>query len=232
MKKKLKYVISGFQKPDKGWDEFGITHEMKLLFVNYMLKESGWKDCFLNPDAEDVVANHWLLNINIPTNLLVNAGFATRFISEFPRKFRVWVELVEAGVDKNEAFFIAHFVQSAPGDKLYPVKVNCPGGHVFVKDSFDKKYFQNFVEGKPVNLSKSTYAEELTYNRVNDVWGTGYGVDGYKFNSIAPRVKAEENSLDIFFDPLKEMKRQGWSFKSLEELLCLVQDIKSIILKG
>ena len=126
MKKKLKYVISGFQKPNKGWGEYGITHEMKLLFVNYMLKESGWKDCFLNPDAEDVIANHWLLNINTPTNLLVNAAFATRLISEFPRKFKVWVELVKAGVDKNEAFFIAHFVQSAPKNDFLSSKNQPP----------------------------------------------------------------------------------------------------------
>ena len=221
--KKLKYVLSGVQKNsfDKG--------EM-LLFINWMVNESPWKDCFLLKDAETIYKHKcWVLDPAQPGNLMAGAAMATRHPSEWPRLFRFWLYLVqELNYDKSKAFLVSHLFQSKTVTTTFPVVLQDQRGwHQSIGECYSKKYWENFLNSKPVNPGKP-YVDSPTYSVIGSVWGSYDGLESHNFKKIRP-IKVVTNIVDRHIFRKTKFEGVGYSFNNKEEIQSLVQQIEEMV---
>lgn len=193
---KYKYILSGLQRnnnPDA-------TKEDKLMFADFFINKSPWKKVFVEQTPEDVVNDEmWIIDANNPANLIANACVATRIISEFPAKFKAWRRMVKTGIDETLAFFMCHYVAARDddGEKLI---ITGDGGHVCFESSFDKHYFNNFLNGNYQN-EEPHMSEGIGYRRINNIWGIPLSkLNSYKLSeTIRPRDNGKVVNLDIFY---------------------------------
>lgn len=206
--------------------------EHKLLFADYLINRSSWSDCFLNPNAQDVVDSCWVLDPMQPSNYIAGACVATRWITEWPKRCTAWVAMVDAGVDENEAFFFSHGLESRDEDELFPIILNTGyAWHCPLEKEFDKHYFTNFIQNK--GREDEAYQIDLNYRRVHRTWGEGDRLNYSVFGELTPRGEekkvGEKINLNIFFKPKKVAKNYGHQYTSHTQLKNLVEDMKEII---
>jgi hypothetical protein len=214
-------IISGFQQQN-----MEAAEEEQRMFIKYMLEDSPWSKCFLIESVDDVLENHWLLNVNEPANLMSGAAIATRLISEFPQNFRAWVKMVEVGVDPNKAMLFAQLARYSERGGLY---VSTWPGHTPINGSYTKEYFDNFISKTP-KIVMAPYNEVLTYNNISRTWGKEGNVNYHKFKTIRPREKVISQNLNIFFRRFKEMRDRGYHyFKTMEEIRNFAEDAECLI---
>jgi hypothetical protein len=217
-------------------DKERMTRSHMLMFADYLIHRSPWKDCFLNPTSQDVVDNCWVLDASQPSNYIAGACMATRWITEWPSRCRAWVAMVEAGVCENEAMLFSHGLQSDGVEKeeLFPIIFDAQSAwHSPLEKSFDKEYLSNFVQG--IGRKDDVFSVGMRYGQVQRTWGRGSSVSYEHFTGIKPRGEekqvAEKINLNIFFKPKKPKAGGGarHKFTSHIQLKNLVEDMKEII---
>lgn len=175
------------------------------LFVDYMLKESPWKNVFLNPNRDHVKKYGWIADADQDAHLVVNACVATRLISEFPSRFKFFIKAVENGMSKDTAMVLSQFCEDTK-DKFYVAYIS---GHGFVYDK-SKKIISNFVNHKPIVKEGRSYKLSPSYSRHCDVWdgtGSGYADGAHTYVAIKdiPEYKSVEKiNLNIFYSSKKQ----------------------------
>ena len=217
-------ILSGYQKPRHlNFQDVGITHDMQVKFINFMIHDSPWKGCFLNPNAQDVMdKKSWVLSTEMGANLLASAAFATRLVSEWPNKFHAWDKLTNLGVDGAEAYLLSmHIANTDDGFVLQGEEYHIP-----FYLSFTGNYFDNFVKATP-KAPGSPYKLAMKYTNVSGVWGEQARTDlRRKFQTIRPKAGEQKQNLDIF----EQNKKGGqYVFRTDEEVINLVADMKSVI---
>lgn len=231
--RELVAIISSFQDPYNGgtWKSKGITPQMLLDYVEWMLKESPWKTCFLNPSAQDVIDNNWLINVDENYRLVTNACFATRLCSEFPQRFHVWHVMYKNGFSGAESWIAAMMIKSKSKD-TFPVHIVIGSGHLPFGD-MTKTAFLNFTNNTPdFRATDRSYKEMLTYRDVNAIWHGLKGYDGphYRaYEKIRPIVAYKQENLDIFYQ--NKARDGGFEFHNIEELKSCWDQVKQILLK-
>jgi hypothetical protein len=218
----VKYILSGLQ-------DNPFSKEELVLFINWIVSESPWKNCFLLKDAETIYANRcYVLDPAQPGNLVGGAAIATRHPSEWPRLFKFWLYLVqELGYDKSKAFLVSHLFQAKNSTTLFPVVIQEQRGwHQSVADGYNKKYWDNFLNCTPVNPGLP-YIENPTYNGVGGVWGYG-GLETNKFKAIRP-IKKVDNVIDRHIFRKAKTIGAGYSFNDKAEIESLVKQIEEMV---
>lgn len=233
MTKTLVAVISGFQEPNYGFESWGIPEDQQIRFSEWMIKESPWAHCFLNPNGKDVVENNWLLSADTPSNMLASACMGTRLISEFPARFKVWNRLVELGLDGTRAY-VASQNSMATGDKkdTFPVQVNVLSGHNPFHGYWYRSYYESFLYGKPQGDQGKPYKECLKYSGTSNLWGgdKGYGIRDALHGIVPRKERKAEDTKDIWYNPYKMETRKDHKFRNDQELLDMWEDMERIIL--
>jgi hypothetical protein len=207
--------------------------EHQLSFADWMIKRSVWKECFLNPSAQDVVDNCWVLSPDAPANLLAGACMATRHITEWPQRMMAWVEMVKAGVPEDKAYFLSHHISSLGGwGDPFPFSIDTSSEwHIPLFKSFNKAYYNNFLKGDYTGEGDS-YRAVGRYDSVSRMWGyVDYmsSINSEKFLTIQPRGESEDKdrvNLNIFY---KEKVTYDTKFTTPIQLKNLVEDMEKII---
>lgn len=224
-------VISGFMQPMNGggetYEDHNISDDMLKAFFNWMLTESPWKDCFLNPSAEDVFDNHWLMDINQQHQLFCNAAFATRLPSEYPDRFRVWWEFFTNGQTGAEAYAAAMMLRAKKGG-FYPTHIYQLSGHSPI-DNLSYTMYERLTTSAPKLADAMSYAKKLTYRSVNKIWGEDRGGDYKDFEKIRPVIERDQVNLDIFYQ--NKRRDGGFEFINFEETMSAWTQVKDL-LKG
>lgn len=218
----LKYVLTGLQGNPFSKEEI-------VLFINWLVSESPWKDCFLLKDAETIYANKcYVLDPAQPCNLMAGAAMATRHPSEWPRLFKFWLYLVqELKYDKSKAFLVSHLFQAYNKSTLFPVVIQDQRGwHQSIGEGFNKRYWNNFLNCKPVEPG-DPYQEVRSYSVIGAVWGRG-GLETNSFKRIRP-IKKVDNVVDRHIFRKTKTEGVGYSFNNKEEIESLVKQIEEMV---
>jgi hypothetical protein len=136
-----------------------------------------------------------------------------------------WDWITNLGFDAAEAYlFSMHVKRTKDG-----LVVGGEDYHIPFYFNYTLPYFKAFTAGKPVSPG-DPYEEDMTYRNVNGVWGSSYGktIGLHTFETIRPVTNAVIKNLDIF-EPKK--KGKNYVFKTDEEAVGLIQDMKSLIEK-
>jgi hypothetical protein len=197
-----------------------------LKFFHWLIKESPWSACFLNPSAEDALeVGSFILDVRQKNNYLANAAIGSRLFSEFSKRFAVWDKLTDLGVDGTEAYMYSHFLSKDEGGFI----LQSGYGHVPFHTEISKEYWKNFINNTPPNPGRQSYNESPTYSGISDVWGRTYGNVGTgSFSRITPKSLTKGTNHDIFdYKPIGR-----YVYKTDEDILDLVQNMKLIIEGG
>ena len=163
---KLEYVLSSHQRPHNG-----ISNDAHLSWVDYFINRSPWADVHMMKDPEWCFTNGYIMNPEMPQNLIGSACIISRFNTEGYglNNFKTWGVLNKFGVDGDTAVLFSH-VYSVHGDKItygqytthngfYPIQMDVEGCKAFLRRELDKK-----AAGKPYNEARS-------YRDVYAIWG-------------------------------------------------------------
>ena len=201
------------------------NEKQETIFVDYMLKDSPWKDVFLNTDLQHVKTYGWLADTDVDAHLLVNAIVATRLISEFPERFRFFLKAMENGVEKNMAMVLSQFC--ADSDTSFFLAAT--DGHGFIYD-INTKIIPTFLNKAPIVHKSRSYKTSPTYNRHCDVWD-GRKADPYdsgKSLAILQKIPQYKDikkiNLNIFYSEKK--KSSGYVYHSYDTLPYFVEQVK------
>lgn len=182
-------------------EQNGYTEEDLILFADWMVNESPWKDVFLNPNGEHVAENYWWVSPDHNAEFVVNACIATRLISEFPDRFRIWKASYESGMSGTEAYICAMLFTGGKDHYFYPQR-----GHSIAQWS-TKETIRRLASHTPHFYREEAYQEVGNYQHNNSVWDGGGVSDDwgslyeqYKIiNSFKPQEVVKVKNLNIFF---------------------------------
>jgi hypothetical protein len=196
-----------------------------LKFFHWLIKESPWSACFLNPTAEDALeVGSFILDVRQKNNYLANAAIGSRLFSEFPKRFAVWDKLTDLGVDGTEAYMYSHFLSKDQSG----FTLQSGWGHVPFHIEISKEYWKNFINNTPPNPGVQSYNENPTYSGISNVWGRSGNVGTASFSRIILKSLTKGVNHDIF-----DYKPTGnYVYKTDEDILNLVQNMKLIIEGG
>lgn len=214
---KITTVISGFQFCEA-------SEADKRLFINYMLNDSPWKEVFINKDVDHVLKNHWWVDATVPSNFLANALVATRLPTEFPQRFRVFIDAVKEGVSGDEAYIMSMLLNKSSKNYNWSLA----SGHICFNTSPIQEVYKRFVNHTPKDMGQP-YNKVQGYNSNNGVWGPDYG-GGNKGQDLLFRIVPESmtvaKNLNIFYKPPKGI--YGYAFRE-GELKNLAKQMKEAL---
>lgn len=210
-------VLSQVQENERVADDKSV-----LKFFHWLIKQSPWSACFLNPSAEDALeVGSFILDVRQKNNYLANAAIGSRLFSEFPKRFAVWDRLTDLGVDGTEAYMYSHFLSKDRSG----FTLQSGYGHVPFHTAISKEYWKNFLNNTPPNPGSQSYNESPTYGGISDVWGRSGNVGTGIFSRIIPKSLTKGVNHDIFdYKPAAQ-----YVYKTDEDILDLVQNMKLII---
>lgn len=206
-------VVSGLQS-------HGFSKEEEKIFVNYMLNESHWSRCFLNPSVKHVMEKrYWIGNPDVESNFLTNAMVATRLISEFPNRFKVFLAAMEEGLTGNEAYLLSMVLNINSDKFVWQVS----SGHSPINGGNAKQLMKSFLIEGPVKARMGgVYKEVRGYRGLTSVWS---GADSYEskgwdmFYAIVPAQEKVMKNLNIFYKPPKHERGYLYSKSDLKHLI-------------
>ena len=226
-------AISSFQEPEgirSDYDDYDDDDEEpyegkfkdkdKIKYAKWLIEQSPYRSCFLNTSPEDCL-NGYILDLSSPNKLIVGACIATRIPSEWPRRFEVWLGMVDQGVDPTEAYVFCMFISSS--DKKFYITSSYTN-HLSLSQRGNKQYYRNFIEGN--------YEKTEPWNKVfkygfdtESIWGnTGGSIEPLK--KIKPPQPTQEKQTNIFYkDPMAE----NYKF-TRDQLPYLAQEMRKVLL--
>lgn len=153
-----------------GWE--ATTHAEKVMFLDWLMNESPYKDAFYWKDAEQALTMGFcVMDGNCPGNVMGGGVVATRRLWEHTLVLSAWCSLVSGGMDKHIAYPIAH-VMIGRTDKEGKFTWNGAGcghvtidAHVFGYEAMNK--FRNHDYNKTMQFKKS-----CNYRSYSDMFGT------------------------------------------------------------
>lgn len=225
-----KPIQYGLDNPSKAQVVFSYVMAYKasledmVMFADWMVKESPWKETFLNKDGADVMADRvWLANPLVSQNMLAGGLIATRLPTEFHSHFTVWLRLAKLGVNKTLAYLIATFATGK--DSIF---FTLPSGHIPIACDFSISWIKNFLDHNPVHKDAVSYAVRNGYGGVSQMWGKGSGYGRGQFSlleKIVPKSKATGNNYDIF----QQNKTGNWKFETDDDLIDMAKQVEQIV---
>lgn len=206
-----------------GWDR--TTEEEKLLYLDWLMNESPYKDSFLKKDAQQSL--DWgfcVMDGKCAGNVMGGGVVATRRMWEHTLVLSAWYALVQGGMDKNMAYPIAHCMQGRVDKTKNFHWGNQGSGHVTI-DAFRFPFtaLKNFIEGEPSHLTKP-FCKSNNYREYGDMFGYTNSISGAitSLNKLMPKKKAP--SANVF---AKNAEVYSASFdQAIQDMLSLLPTIK------
>lgn len=219
-KAKKMYLISSLQNFHPDLDKAAIDP-----YMTWLVNDSPYADVFVVKDIEEIKKYNWVMRLNVPSNLLLGACIATRFLSEkyqsnhMPSRSKLWLRFIKAGLTPSQAFLaIFSFKETEEGVSAQIMA----DGHTPINANFGWTMVENFLN-KRMHCPTENYDVTFCYDKVNNLWGGANCKDGfYKFcTDIRPITDSTTINLNIFF---KEDKG-SYLFSSKEDFNSLVQQL-------
>lgn len=133
--------------------------------LSKMDKPDSWAVVNDGKNPSILVFVHDNLEFRAKSMFLINTML--RALWEYPQAVDKWVELVEAGVDKDEALYFMWVLTSKEGG--YNTYYINSSGHTPFTSTFN---IDNFLAGKPVDKYKGTFFEKGWETGIQQMWGT------------------------------------------------------------
>lgn len=161
-------ITAKIKKSHLGYVEWIMGKESKAL--SKQDKPDSWAVVNDGENNSILVFVHDNLEFRAKSMFLVNT--LLRAIWEYPSHVDKWVELVEAGIDKDEALYFMWVIQGGTAGKYnYGFQ---SGGHCpFV----GRITFDNFLKGEPIAKFAGTFLDEGWETGINGMWGTAKSFD-------------------------------------------------------
>lgn len=112
---------------DRYNDPIGGSHKHFKLYVDWLINKSIFSSCFVSKDVEQILSDGCVvIDCDVPASLMICAASAFRYTWEFPWLLDNWAGLVRLGVNKGQAFVLAHLYHQPYGKDEYVIG---EGGH-------------------------------------------------------------------------------------------------------
>ncbi|MGL5324014.1 MAG: hypothetical protein ACRC91_04725 [Aeromonas sp.] len=178
------------------------------LFVDYLVNNSMYRDAFVSKDVEFIINKGFICRTDVPSNLLAGALIASRRISEYDFVLKGWRAMMEAGVNADAAFALAHVFKFLSGK----VSVGRSSGHCSIDG-----YIMNFetmhnMMAHDMKNPNRNYNEDSSYGGVHNLFATRTNADDFnnwiaKLMAEAKKVKREVKKAEVKRDiPLNPFK--------------------------
>jgi hypothetical protein len=223
---------------------YGHKKEDEILWIDWLVNVSPFKDAFFEKDPNKIYEECYVMNLNVPGNLLLGALVSSRAPNDIVYKddvvpaFKSWLKLVKMGVDPTRALVYASFFRRS--NKVWGVVTDIDVEHwMYFPHSRKEEYIYNFLSSNPVNTSTLYNECGRFFNRGKDyqkgnltlsnLWSLDekqYCItQGSNFNYIRS-IKSETNSinLNIFF---KDKRVEYCEFRTKQEVESLVSQLES-----
>lgn len=154
----------------RNYQDFEMPKEAEKLFVEWMMNESVYKDCFIDCTPEEVLnTDIYVIRTDIPGNLMVSALTAMRSITESGlscKSAKYFKTLVDAGITPDFSFILSHFID----DKGY-LKDSYNTHHSIIDSgTITCEAVSNFCKHKITAPNPRTYKELNNYSRIHKLF--------------------------------------------------------------
>lgn len=139
------YTYPRYHNPDPD------TKPYEKMFIEWMVNEGPFHEAFIIKDVDFCYDLGFLIKPQNARGDGLSTAFAaciqTRFATEYPDNFLDWVALVQAGVNKTFAFYLAHCFLRI-NDTEYKLVVYGPDGHKSMSCNLTKEDLLHFLKGE------------------------------------------------------------------------------------
>jgi hypothetical protein len=156
------YSIIDSQCPDE------MDEEASLLYLDWLVNRSVFKDVFISRDAPTILKNGFLVRTDMSTRFTIQAMIAARYVWELPKMVKDWMEFSKH-TDEMLALLLIHFFQ-IEGEQLRKrtgYKEN-PNHWFFNKDV---RVARAMLKGEAEGAAKDTKINvNGHYSNMNMIW--------------------------------------------------------------
>lgn len=202
-----------------GWDK--TTDEEKLLYLDWLMNESPYKDSFLKKDAAQAL--NWgfcVMNGNCAGNIMGAGVVATRRLWEHTLVLSAWAALVKGGMPKNMAYPIAHCMLGSVSKTGNFSWYNQGCGHVTIDAwKFPFTALKKFIDNTP-DLLTERFCVSGSYRSYGDMFGFTNSDKGSITYLNRHMPKGGEKNSNVF-----AKKAEGYSApfdKAIKDMLSLI----------
>lgn len=201
-----------------------LTHREKLVYTDYLINRSPLEEVFYEKDAEEVLSTQYFIaNCDVPSNKLAAGLISTRYLSETTRIARAFVKIVDAGVDEDIAYILAHMFKFSSDGKVSK-HFNGDAHVAFTVSYWSWKGVGQWINHSPVGLNES-YADNHYYRGIEPMFNRSSGTSGfYKLIKDWSFKKASAGTANPFSKSVKKSSVEYFDesdflreVKSLEE---------------
>lgn len=179
------------------------TKPNAVTYYNWLFNESPMSEVFISKDAEQTIEDGFIiLNTESPMNVTIGACIMTRHLWETSELIEKWSDLVEAGVNKDGAFVLAHAIYRE-GRGYACISTRCENSnHTIFGGNLYSSALTNFIEHKFPGASKPSYLkcvlrEYGMHTQISDIFTT---LRGPKIRDALPKWRemvAEEVKSEV-----------------------------------
>jgi hypothetical protein len=202
------YIINTFQFAHPRFSS--ILEEDKIFFLDYLMNESPFKDCFIENDAKWSVENKISYHkIELPGNLVIGGLTAVREMWEdyslngLPH-FR---NMVKAGVPKDFAWVLCNYIKPFDTDKVKLSSRQTDGGHAtWPSNTAETDSVINYLNHNHVGAHKQNFGYNYPYAGVHTLFGSNYDR-----NALFTQWLLDNNE----YTTVEKVNQQPWEAKTI-----------------
>ena len=150
-------------------EPIGGGHKHFKLYVDWLINKSLFSSCFISKDVEQILSDGCVvIGCDVPASLMMCAASAFRYTWEFPWLLDNWAELVRLGVNKGQAFVLAHLYHKPYGKDGYTKGVGTHNSnHIIINRDHGLSLLDTFTTNNLDELLlDGTFRYEGRYNYV------------------------------------------------------------------
>lgn len=154
----------------RNYQDFKMPKQAEKLFVEWMMNDSVYKDCFIDCTPEEVLSTDiYVVRADIPGNLMVSALTAMRSITESNlscKSAKYFKTLVDAGITPDFSFILSHFLD----DKGY-LRISHSTHHSIIDSgTITCEAVSNFCKHKITAPNPRTFKDFNNYNGIHQLF--------------------------------------------------------------
>lgn len=166
-------VASGLMQPKK---KEILWEEEALKYLDWLLNRSPYACTFVSKTPEQALLDKFIISSGEhPSNLMAAGLVASRRLWEYPVIARVFCDLIDAGVEEDLAYYLAHIASCTFKQNGSLNWANTNRGHCSIDtEQFGWPTLRNWLSHKPASLNQS-YVENANYHGYDGMFGERLG---------------------------------------------------------
>jgi hypothetical protein len=156
------------------YGEWEVTDRMGIKFLRWLANKSPFSPCFKTRKVSEGLTEGFVMNLDVPSNLLQGALIATRMPRDYPHQIECWDRLVkEHGINPNAAFVVSSSLTMGY-DRANPPTLTQSDEthHPLCTNHMTAADMASFVKGEYANPEEH-YLGTNTYDNVHSLWYNG-----------------------------------------------------------